>query len=277
MPEVKSAILGNKNPTPFDDKDHRRTVGKGQDTARYIVDPGQIHGPNNATPGNLYFPRPYITSEDGGVLFGFPAGVESFRRSGSAALGLHRVIGSKFSKGQTTQYEEGRIEMSGIFPGTTSAVKMQACLQILKMNQRNGLRLYLPGVFQNWLYVLPENWDFSHDGDDRTHSIGYTISFVIIGVGGKTEAPHGKPPALNPSRKTTPVGKGTHVFIVKSGVRTFRQIAYAVYKNANLWSRLVPLNQATVNKFMKVFPGDSTPATYELPTHRWPIGTKIHY
>src|SRR5215831_1686231 len=281
MAEVQSVILGGRqNPDAFDDKPkvvQVWDVGTGMDPARYIIGPGSIYGPNNATAGNMRHPRCYITTTDGKTLFGFPAGIEGFSRTGQAQLGLHHVIGGKIVRGQTTHYEEGRLSMNGIFPGTSSALKMQACLQILTTNQRNGLRLYMPGLLSNWLYVLPESWDFNHDPDDRTHSIAYTLSFVIIGVGGHVEDPHGLPPDPNPAVKTIPKGKAHHVFTVKAGVQTFRQIAYKVYKDANLWTRLVPLNQKRVNAFFKARPGESTPANYELPTHRWPVGSKIVY
>jgi hypothetical protein len=281
MPEQKSTLLGSgQNPDAMDDKTRvvqKWVVGSGMDPARYVVGPGSIYGPNNATPGNLRHPRPYITTTDGGILFGFPVGVESFRRTGAAQLGLHRVIGGKLVRGQTTHYEEGRIEMSGVFPGTSSALKMQACLEILTKSQRNGLRLYLPGVLANWLFVLPENWEFSHDAEDRTHSISYSITFVIIGIGGQAEDPHGKGALPNPGVKTNNKGKGTHIFVVKSGVQTFRQIAYRVYKNANLWTKLVPLNKKMVTNFEKKRLGSGTPSAYKLPTYRWPIGTKIRY
>lgn len=246
-------------------------TGTGQDPARYLIGPGTITSPGVHSPGNLRHARPYLT--DGKVIFGFPVGPEAFTKSGAAALGLHRNIGGNHSRGRTVNYNEGRIELSGTFPGITSVDKLRACENMLVTPQNNGLLLYVPGIF-NVLRVLPENWSFVHGAEDRTHSIDYTISFVIIGVGGKVSDPKGKPPAQNPSIKKKPKGKPTRIFTVKAGVRTFRAIARTVYNDADEWQLLVQKNQGQLVDWNRDHA--STPS-HQLPTYRWPIGTKFAY
>lgn len=266
-------VIGGKNPPQVGERDKAQKwrPNTGQDPAAYIIGPGTISGPNKHSSGNLRHARPYIVN--GNKLFGFPVGVESFRRSGNASIGSHRTIGSRNVRGQTTQYEEGRVELSGVFPGITSQVKMEACLEILTTPQRNGMRLYMPGLFDT-LIVLPENWDFSHEGDDRTHSIAYTISFLIIGVSKPVSDPKGKPAPTNPTIKKKPKGKPQRVFTVRANARTLISIARIVYNDADEWRLLVQRNQGQLNKWKKQHPKVTT---HQIPTYRWPIGTKFSY
>src|SRR5262245_51040237 len=88
-----------------------------QDPAKYLVNPGVVKGPGKHTAGHLQHARPYIAN--GSRLFVFPVGVEAFTRRGEAQLGLHRYIGAISTDGQTINYEEARIELSGTFPGLT--------------------------------------------------------------------------------------------------------------------------------------------------------------
>lgn len=265
-------IIGGHNPDDVDyTKAQKFVPGTGQDPARYLIGPGSITGPGQHSAGNLRHARPYIVN--GNKLFGFPVGPEGFTRSGSAAIGTHRVIGGRVAKAQTTHFEEGRIELSGTFPGTSSQDKMDACVEILTTPQQNGMQLYLPGVF-DILYVLPENWNFTHDKEDRTHSIDYTISFLIIGFGKKIADPKGKPAQQNPTIKKIPKGKPVHIVTVRAGARTLQALARIVYKDADQWQKLVKLNQGQLNDWKRDHP--STP-NHSLPTYRWPIGTKFRY
>ena len=247
-----------------------------QDPARYTLDPGNISGKGEPSPGNLRHIRPYIIN--GNMLFDFPVGPEGFRWSGTAALGLHRPIGGEGARGRTTNFNEARVEMSGIFPGVTSVNKMNACEKILTHPQRNGMRLIMTGIYPT-LFVLPESWDFTRDPEDRTHSISYTISFVVIGVGKKVSDPKGKQGRTNPTvKKTKPKGKPAHIFTVKAGARTLQAIARVVYKDAKQWQKLVRLNQGQINKWVARRPTHLQKlATHQLPTYRWPIGTKFRY
>jgi hypothetical protein len=152
---------------------------------------------------------------------------------------------------------------------------MVDCINILRSKSNEpGIVLYAPGVFEVEQYVLPESWNFTHDPEDRTHSIEYTISFVRIGEGNKVKDKPGKPPPANPTVKTKPKGKPTRIFTAKAGAQTFRAISKAVYKDQSKWTKLVALNQGQLNNWKKSHPAI---ATHQLPTFRWPIGTKFRY
>jgi hypothetical protein len=249
--------------------------GEGNDPAKYLIEPGSVTivpGGEKVDPGNLRHARPYITN--GQKLFVFPIGAEGFRKSGQATLGLHRNINDDDATGVTVHRREGRIELSGMFPGITAQENMVACEAMLVSQQINGLALHVPGVFDNEQIVLPETWDFTHDADDRTHSISYSITFVKIGLGEKQKDPHGKPPHQNPSVKTRHRGKPHKIFTVKEGARTLRAISKIVYKNPDAWHKLVKLNEGQLNAWKKHHP---IIPNHQLPTFRWPIGTKFRY
>jgi hypothetical protein len=217
--------------------------------------------------------RPYIVSDD--KFFVFPVGVEGFTRSGQATLGLHRYIGSNTVDGVTIHYEEARIELSGTLPGITAQDNMVDCINILRSKPNApGLILYAPGIFEREQYVLAETWNFTHDPDDRTHSIAYTISLVRIGEGRAVTDKPGTPPPPNPAPNTKPKGKPSRIFVAKDGAQTLRAISKAVYGTQNRWGALVALNQGQLAKWNRTHPDIPTP---QLPTFRWPIGTKFRY
>lgn len=242
--------------------------GTGQDPAAYLVDPGSVAKPGKHKSGNLAHARPYIVN--GVKMFVFPVGTEGFRRSGQATLGLHRYLGSDAVDGRTMHYEEGRIELRGTFPGITSQqCKVDAIHVLTSVAPRSGMILYVPGVFDREQFVLPETWDFNHTEDDRTHSIDFTISFVKISTGKMLNDPRGTPPPPQPIRKTVPRGKASRTFRAKDGARSFQTIATLVYNNSGLWAKLAEMNQALIRK--------AGVAQHQVPSHRWPIGTAIHY
>jgi hypothetical protein len=53
-------------------------------------------------------------------------------------------------------------------------------------------------VLEQLKFVVPESWEFSHDPDDQTHSIAYTVTFVMIGEGRRIPDPSGQAP-VNPT------------------------------------------------------------------------------
>jgi hypothetical protein len=249
--------------------------GVGADPAKYLVNPGSISlapGGVKASPGNLRHARPYLLN--GSKFFAWPVGTEGFTRSGAAVLGLHQPIGEDSYIGVTVNREGARIELTGMFPGISAQDNMRDCLDVITSKQDDGMLLNMPGVFDNVQIVLPENWNFNHSEDDRTHSITYTISFVRVAVGKPTKDPHGKPPHQNPSVRKLPKGKHHKIFTVKSGARTFRAIAKVVYKNQNSWQKLVQLNEGVIKKYNRNHPDIPK---HQLPTFRWAIGTKLRY
>lgn len=249
-------------------------AGTGQDPAAYLVFPGTVNAPGKHTPGNLRHARPYIVN--GRKMFVFPTPVEGFRRSGQATLGLRRYIGDNQIDGVTMHYEEGRITLSGLFPGITARDNMVEMLQMLRSHTKErGLVLYTPGVFEREQYVLPENWDFEHTDDDRTHSISYTVTFVRIGEGPKVKDPTGTPAPATPRWKSAPKGKPARYYTIKEGVRTLRGVAKAVYGDADRWRQLVTLNRTQLTSL----PGGGPipKGGFQLPTFRFPIGTQFRY
>lgn len=249
------------------------TPGSGQDPSAYLVNPGTVRGPGQHSAGQLRHARPYLVS--GNSLFVFPVGVEGFVRSGQATLGLHHYIGDNAVDGVTIHYEEARIELSGTFPGITAQDNMVDCINILRSRPvEAGLVLYAPGVFEREQYVLAETWNFTHDRDDRSHSIDYTISLVRIGEGTRATDKPGATAPPNPTAKTKPKGKPSRIFTVKDGARTLRAISKIVYGDQGAWAKLVDLNQGQLNSWKKNHP---VIPTHQLPTYRWPIGTKFRY
>jgi len=240
----------------------------GLDPAAYLIHPGDVRAPGKHRPGNLRHARPYLVC--GKAMFVFPVGTEGFRRSGQAQLGLHHHIGGHYVTGRTIHREEARIELTGTFPGTTSQQNMVDCITVLTaIAPRNGMSLYMPGIFGHLQFVLPETWDFNHDPTDRTHSIDFTISFVRCGTGQKVTDPHGIVPPPQPLVKSVPRGTPSRVFRAKDGARSFQAIAATVYNNSAYWQKLAEMNQKLVHSA-------KLPA-HKVPTHRWPIGTAIYW
>lgn len=236
---------------------------KGMDPAKYLV-----------APANLRFNRPRLINGD--TVFVFPVGVEGFRRSATSLLGLHRYIGDNTTDGVTINREEARIELSGTFPGITAQDNMVACFNILRsIPPKNGLVLVAPGVFEREQYVLPESWDFTHDRDDRSHSIDYVISLVRIDEGKKVPDVNAQTPKKTPANtKTKTKGKAQNTWTVKEGQRTFNQIAKRVYGDAKGSATLIDKNRAYITKWNKSHP---VIPEHSLPTFHWPVGTVFRY
>lgn len=247
--------------------------GVGIDPAAYLLKPGTVKEPGDHSAGQWAHARPYISN--GGDFFVFPVGPEGFHEQGQAQLGLHNYIGDVEADGITVHRDESRITLSGTFPGLTSVDVMIECRNMLRaIPKGNGLILWVPGVFEQEQYVLAESWDFTHEEDDRSHSINYSVTFVRIGTKHRVDDPGGSIPPPNPGTSTGGKGKPAKIFTVKANVRTLRAIAKRVYKNANAWPRLVDLNEGQLNRWKKNHPDIPT---HKIPTYRWPIGTHFRY
>ena len=247
--------------------------GVGIDPAAYLLKPGSVSSPGKHSAGQWAHARPYLSN--GSDIFVFPVGVEGFQEQGQATLGLHHYIGDVEADGVTVHRDESRITLSGTWPGLTAVDVMVDCRNMLRaIPQDLGLILWVPGIFVKEQYVLAETWTFSHEEDDRSHSIPYTITFVRIGDTHRVADPSGSIPPPNPGGQTKPKGKPSKIFTIKANVRTLRAVAKKVYKNDNAWPRLVTLNEGQLNKWKKNHPDIPT---YKIPTYRWPIGTKFSY
>jgi hypothetical protein len=233
----------------------------GQDPARYVV-----------TMSELYHKRPALIVGD--QVFVWPIGTEGFRRTGNATLGIHHYLGDNRVDVHVIHRDEARIEMSGTFPGFTAQDNMVALIQVLTgTTPKKGKILYLPGIFENVQYVTVENYDFSHQEDDRTHSIAYSISFIRTDIGRRALDPHGQPPVPNPWIRKIGKGESARTVIVRSGVRTLKAVAHRAYGTPNLWHRVVLLNRNTILKYQKK--RKIKIPSHKMPTYRWPIGTKF--
>lgn len=259
-------------------RNSRWRPGRGLDPAAYLIDPGTVSGPGQHSAGQLAHARPYIVA--GNSIFVFPVGVEGFRRTGSATLGTHKYIGDNAVDGVTTHFEEARITLTGTFPGLTAQDTMVECINTLRaQHEDNGLVLYAPGVFEREQYVLADDWEFDHAEDDRTHSITYSITFLRIGEGRNVTDPRGAAPPPQPTAGTMTKGSPAKTFIVRDGAQTLRAIAGIVYGNVNKWPQLVDLNAGQLADWQR---GNALNAiyglpTYQIPTYRWPVGTKFRY
>lgn len=231
----------------------------GQDSARLLVHNSE-----------LFHRRPYLQAGDD--VFLWPVGTEGFRISGNSTLGLHHYIGDDDVDVQVLHRSERRIEISGTFPGRQSAQNKEALEKILRKPVSDpGKILFLPGILERVQYVEMENYEFTHEEDDRTHSISYTVTFIRMGTGRRTADPKGKPAPPNPSRKRKPRGKAHKYVIAKVGLQTFRQVARKVWGDADKWPELINTNMAYHgSEILYLLP-------YQLPTYRWPLGTKIYY
>lgn len=250
------------------------TWSKGADSARYLIDPGKITGPGQGSPGNLAHRRPHIVS--GARFFAFPVGLEGFDVNGQAQLGIHHYFGDNAVDVRTLHREEGRITLTGTFPGKTAFQNYVDCRDILmSVPPDKGMILYAEGAFGKEAFVVPENWRFSHDPSQQTDdSIGYSITFVRTGSGKALPDPSGTPPPQNPSSKQTPKAP-PRTFATKAGVRTFKQIAQVVYGNVDRWAQLVDLNRDELNQLNEF--GQTAIPPFQLPIHIWPIGMKFKY
>jgi|SRR3972149_4305063 len=218
----------------------------------------------------LYFQRPRLIAP--GKTFTWPIGVESFRRTGNALLGIHRYIGDNHVEAQVINLDEARIEMSGTFPGRRSRDYMLALIDVL--TSVGTKILYLPGVFLREQYVTSENYEFSHGGDDRTHSIDYSVTFIRGKVGEKIlSRRQATTSSAQPSQTKRNPRRPNRWVTVTDGMRTFRAIAQAKYGDADKWRKLVELNDDIIfvlNPKLNVLES-------LIPIWRWPVGTKFRY
>jgi hypothetical protein len=226
----------------------------------------------------LRFAPPSIRSA--GNQYTWPLGIEGFRRSGSATLGIHKYLGDGNVAVQVMHLDEAHIEMTGTFPGLSSTTNMEQLLAVITADGSKDL--FLPGVFTKIQRVFTENYDFSHAIDDRTHSIDYNISFVRTTVGatvpGSTINTAGgvafAAQAIPSTPRNTTIsiqGQSQNVYTVAGGPMSLRDISTVVYGGQGNWRKLIDLNKDT----LEIYNPDGSLIRYQLPTTRLPIGTKI--
>lgn len=225
----------------------------------------------------LTFAPPSIRSAQN--IFTWPFGVEGFRRSGSATLGIHKYLGASNVAVQVIHMDEAHLELSGTFPGLTSMQYMENLLAVITAGGSKDL--FLPGIFTRIQRVFTENYDFSHMEDDRSHSITYSVSFVRTTVGATVSATQ-KAVSLATQSQTVPgsprrttaasVSQG-RTYTVSGQSQSLREISAVVYGDGDLWQQLIDKNKTTLDQYN---PGSDLLA-FQLPTMRLPVGTLIVY
>ena len=233
----------------------------GQDPARRLI-------PSH----HLYQARPTLTS--GNKTFRWPIGIEGLRRSGTASLGIHRYLGENSVDVQVLHKDEARIEMTGMFPGISGVDYMNELIDIVMSDTPEaGKILTLPGVFPDKQFVVVENYDFNHEGDDQTHTFNYTITFVRIETGSRQKEVHGKPPPPQPGVTVNNRGTPGRIHVIRDGARTLKAVAKLKYGNASDWKKLLNANRA----MLRIYQTKHNLPAHALPTHRFPVGTKIRF
>jgi hypothetical protein len=245
-------------------------AGSGQDPAKYLIPDSQLR-----------YARPRLTS--GTKEFVWPVGTEAFRHSGQAVLGVRRYIGDNAADVHVIHKDEAHIELTGTFPGLKSTDSMIALKDVItSQTPERGKILTLPGIFEEVKYVAVENYEFNHDQDDRTHSIDYSISFIVMGTGYDVKTKKPVTPAPQPGVTKKPVA-GTQpgakrpasapdrTYTMTQNTNTLPAMAKVVYGNPDKWPQIVEANQVIFQTILA-----STPM-YLLPTSVWGIGTKLKY
>lgn len=240
LPKSMSATLTRITPD--------NTQASEKDTARYLIHPSKIKRPSISVPG--------------GMTFVFPVGTEGFEIRESAALGIHKYLGTNQIDADVIHRAETRITLSGVFPGWTSVANMNALRQVFyAATPQRGKILNVPGVFPNVQYVIFEDISHTHDSEERNQDIMYTCSFLKIGTGKKTIAAVGTSPSA--SR-----GRGARKFRSNAKFNTLRKIGG---KLKIPWAELyaVPANAKWYDKRQIT--------SHKAPDYRLPPGVTIYY
>lgn len=154
---------------------HRKRLR--EDPAKFVVDPDDIIRPWLATPPN-------------GSAFVWQTGIEGFDINSTATIGIHHYIGKSDIDATVIFPDETHISLTGTFPGRTSSANMLALREVIREETPPGGKiLSLPGILKDIAFVAVENYRFTHEAQDNSHSIGYEISFVRVGVGPENEIP----------------------------------------------------------------------------------------
>lgn len=235
----------------------RRVSRSIEDTARYIIDPDDD------------FARPYLAIP-GGRAFVWPLGTQGFEIAEQAELGRHKYLGEIELDVDVTHKAETTITLAGIFPGWTSVENMNALRQIFYADTpARGKILHLPGIMPNLQYVTGESLRHSHDRQDTTMNIEYSLTLVKVGTGKK--APNVGPTQPDEGRTGGARGRGTRIFKTNSTYNTLRKVARKVFGTEKMWVDLYSI------KGNAVWFDKRNISAHKVPDYRLPLGTVIHY
>lgn len=191
------------------------------DTARYLRRP------------DADFYRPWIANPPNGSAFIWPLGIQGFTYSSQATTGIHHYIGDNDVDVDVVYPDELHITLTGHFPGRTAPEFMQALRSVaLEQSSEDGKILALPGIDDNISFVKVISSSFTHDENDFTTTIAYSIEMIKVGAGGHLDLSKLLPTKLNPTTKKKPKGKSSRQTTTKQGKQTLRQISKGVYGSA---------------------------------------------
>lgn len=247
--------------SPIGSDQRAGVFGRTKDPARYVI-------------GRSRFQRP-ILSVPNGPSFEWPNGIEGLRVAGQVGNARHKYIGDNAEVVQVMHRDARTIEMSGMFTGITAEISVRDLLSVITAVSPTGywiLTLLGSKLTLNQQHVNIDNYEFTHEADDRTDSWNYNITFIRVGIGAKPKPkPTVKPPA-NPITKTGKPGtkgKGPRTFTIRAGARTLRAVAQVVFHNPERWKEIYNLNVKALN-------GLNIPL-HTLPTKNLPLGLKLYY
>lgn len=212
----------------------------------------------------------------GGKTFTWPM-TEGFSRTGSAQLGIHKYLGRHYVDVHVIHYDEAHITLQGTFAGLTSTKLMRQLIEVLVA--QGNKQLSVPGVFSNIQTVYPENYEFNHAEDDRTHSIVYNVSFVRTTTGDKVDSRQTAEHDVSgiagaPSRG--PSGMPGRAIQTTQQMATLRAISDRVYQDAEKWRALVNLNRE-LDKWNADRGVEAPIPAFHLATKRLNLGTRVRY
>lgn len=204
--------------------------GNQDDSARYLLEP------------DTEFYRPWIANPPNGSAFIWPGGIQGFNISSTSTLGIHHYIGEVDIDVDVIYPSEEHITLTGHFPGKKSVNFLQRLKKVLlEKTSEAGKVLALPLVEERILYVAVSNYAFTHDENDNTDTVGYSIDLVRVGVGGKLILPTLTPPKNNAQAKKKKKGKSAKKKTVSSGGGgggSLRSLAMAIYGNTSVDAQL---------------------------------------
>jgi hypothetical protein len=220
-------------------------------------------------------PRLYII---GGDEFEWPLGTEGWELSGSATIAEHKYVVDSVVAVQVMHLDSSRIALSGVFPGKTGPLNVQALYRFIRLpNPPDFKRLEIPGIFTQAQQVVAAEWSFTRV-EGQPFDMNYNVTFIKVGTSKPLSAPtQSKSANSNLNFSSTAAipgddrGTSSNIFVVKQGAQTLRSIASVIYGSPDFWQELYNLNKLIL---MEVFA--NVPSTM-IATTLIPLGTEIRY
>lgn len=196
-----------------------------EDPAAYILRP------------DVEFRRPWLATPEG-TAFVWPMGVEGFDVNSDVTLGVHQYIGDPDVDAIVVFPDQTQIVLNGSFPGLTGIDAMQELKRVIREpTPKQGKYLALPGILEDIARVHVQNARFTHESGDTTHSVGYSISFIRVGLDRKLVLPALAPGGNQGTSSPTPDRVGLSSVSTGSASSTIRSLsAFQAATNTSLYS-----------------------------------------